>query len=160
MRRMTGVLVVAAFLLPVSAQGQAVSVPSKADVQKLLQARDDARHKGDWNAYGQVFTAEATVANSDGKSFKGRAEIQKNTQDTWGAGVYKGARMNTAVESVVAIAPNVAIADTNFEITNIAGGGTRTGRTTLVLVRSNGEWRIVASRSMVPTAAGAVRVAR
>jgi hypothetical protein len=99
MRLLPGVFVVAALVVPVNSQGQAASAPSKADVQKLLDVRDDARHKGDWSAYGQVFTADATSTNSDGKTYKGRAQIQKAGQDLWGAGVYKGARMKSVVES-------------------------------------------------------------
>jgi uncharacterized protein (TIGR02246 family) len=157
MRLLPGVFVVAALIVPVNSQGQAASAPSKADVQRLLDARDDARHKGDWSGYGQVFTADATSTNSDGKTYKGRAQIQRAGQDMWGAGVYKGARMKSVVESVDAIAPNVAIADATYEISNIPGGGTRKGRTTIVLVKSADGWKIAATRSMVPTAAGAVR---
>ena len=157
MRFMTAVFVVSALVVPVSSQGQAVSAPSKADVQKLLQDRDETRHRGDWTAYAQFFTPDATVINSDGKSYKGRAQIQKSAEDMWGAGVYKGARMKTNVESVEGIVANVAIADASFEITNIPGGGGRKGRTTVVLVKSNGAWKIAASRSMVPTPVGALR---
>lgn len=157
MRLVTGVLLVSALVVPVSAWGQAGAAPGRADVQKLLQGRDEARHKGDWTAFGQVYTADATVINSDGRSHKGRAQIQKSNEDLWGGGVYKGARMKTTVDAVEAVAPNVAIADSTYEITNIAGGGTRKGRTTVVLVKSNGGWKVAASRSMVPTPAGAVR---
>ena len=156
MRSMTGVSLVLALVVPASLHAQA-SAPSKAEVQKLLEARDDARHKGDWGGYGQFFTADATSTNSDGKPYKGRAQIQKAAQDMWGGGVYKGARMKTIVDSVEVVAPNVAIADASYEISNIPGGGGRKGRTTIVLVKANDGWKIAATRSMVPTPAGAVR---
>jgi uncharacterized protein (TIGR02246 family) len=157
MRLMTGVLVVSALVVPASSWGQPAAAPSKAVVEKLLRDRDDARHRGDWTAYGEIFTADATVINSDGKSYKGRPQIEKGTEESWGGGVYKGARMKSTVDSVEAIAPNVAVADTTYEISNIAGGGIRKGRTTLVLVNSNDGWKVAASRSMVPTPAGAAR---
>lgn len=156
MRLMTGVSLVVALVVPASLHAQA-SAPSKAEVQKLMDARDEARHKGDWSAYGQFFTADATVTNSDGKSFKGRAQAQKIAQDNFATGVYKGARMKTIVDSVEVVAPNVAVADSSFEISNIPGGGGRKGRTTIVLVKANDGWKIAATRSMVPTPAGAVR---
>ncbi len=131
MRLVTGVLIISAFVLPTSSRGQAVSEPDRADIQKLLQDRDDARHKGEWTAYGQFFTADATVINSDGQSFNGRAQIQKSVEVMWGEGVYKGALMKTTVASVRAIAANVAVADARYEITNIPGGGNRRGRSTL-----------------------------
>jgi uncharacterized protein (TIGR02246 family) len=157
MRLVTGVLIVSALVLPASSWGQAVSAPTRAEAQKLLQDRDDARHKGDWTVYGQFFTADATVINSDGRSFKGRAQIQKSVEDMWGAGVYKGARMKTLVGSVDAIAANVAVVDATYEITNIPGGGTRNGLSTFVLVKSTDGWKVAAARSIVPTAAGSVR---
>jgi uncharacterized protein (TIGR02246 family) len=156
MRLVTGLLVVSALIVPVSSWGK-TTAPSKVAVQQLLQQRDDARHSGDWAAYAQFFTPDATVMNSDGASYKGRAQIQKNTADSWSGGAYKGAQMQTTVDSVQSIAPNVAVADATFEITNIAGGGSRKGKITVVLVNGKGGWKIAASRSMVPTPAGATR---
>jgi uncharacterized protein (TIGR02246 family) len=123
----------------------------------MLHQRDDARHSGDWAAYAQFFTPDASVINSDGASYKGRAQIQKGTADSWSGGAYKGAQIETTVDSVAAIAPNVAVADATYEITNIAGGGVRKGRITVVLVNGNDGWKIAASRSMVPAPAGAAR---
>ena len=157
MRLVASVLIVSALVLPVSLRGQTASAPSKAEAQKLLQDRDDARHRGDWTAYGQFFTADATVINSDGQSYAGRAQIQKSVEDMWGAGVYKGARMTTLVGSVAAIAPNVAVVDATYEITNISGGGSRKGLSTFVLVKSTDGWKVAAARSIVPTTAGSVR---
>ena len=159
MRLVTGVLVVSALVVPVSLWGK-TSAPSKAAVQKLLQQRDDVRHKGDWVGYAQFFTPDATVMNSDGATYKGRAQIQKNTADSWSGGAYKGAQMQTTVDSVESIAPNVAIADATFDITNIAGGGSRKGKITVVLVNGKDGWKIAATRSMVPTPAGAVRTSK
>ena len=160
MRSMTAVFVAVGLVVPASLPAQTSSPPSKAEVQKLLDARDEARHKGDWSAYGQFFTADATVTNSDGKSVKGRAQAQKIAQDNFGTGVYKGARIKTILDSVESIAPNVAIADASYEISNIPGGGSRKGRTTLVLVKGADGWKIAATRSMVPTPAGAVRTSQ
>lgn len=159
MRLVTGLLVVAALVVPVSSWGK-TAAPSKAAVQKMLQQRDDARHRGDWAGFAQFFTPDATVINSDGATYKGRAQIQKNTEQSWSGGAYKGAQMQTTVESVEAIAPNVAVADATYDITNIAGGGGRKGKITVVLVHGNDGWKIAASRSMVPAPAGAVRTSQ
>src|SRR5260370_28038892 len=127
MRLATGLLVGSALVMPGSSPAATPAAPSKAEVQKLLHERDDARHKGDWAAYGKVFTTDATVINSDNKSYRGRAEIEKGAEESWGAGVYKGAKITATVESLEAIAPNVAAADATYEITNIGPGGTRKG---------------------------------
>lgn len=65
----------------------------------------------------------------------------------------KGGKFATKIDSVRLLAPTVAIADGTFEISNIAGGS-RKGNISYVLVKSGDGWRIAASRSMVPTAAG------
>ena len=157
MRLATGVLILSALVLPVRSWSQGGPALSKAEAQKLLQDRDDARHKGAWTAYGQFFTTDATVINSDGQSFKGRAQVQKSVEDMWGAGVYKGARMTTDVSSVAAIAANVAVVDATYEITGIPGGGTRKGLSTFVLVKAADGWKVAAARSIVPTRAGSVQ---
>ena len=160
MQVVTGMLIAAALAVPMRAEAQSGSAPSKADVQKLLSDRDDARNRGDWPAFGRFFTADATTIASDGRSYKGRQQIENGNRDQWGAGVYKGARMTTTVESVEALAPGVALADATTEITNIAGGGSRKSRTAVVLVKSDDGWKVAATRSMVPTAAGALKPPR
>ena len=61
------------------------------------------------------------------------------------------------VESVQPIAPGVVVADTRWELSNIPGGGSRKGRSIIVLVKSGDSWKVAAERSMVPTPAGALK---
>jgi len=156
MRPSTTILILAALMTPAVARGQMSATPSKADAQKWSDAWTDARNKGDWAAYTQFFTTDATVVTSDGTMDGGRAAIQRRTQEFFGAGVYKGAQTKNTVLSVSGITPDVIVVDATFELTNIPGGGTRTGRTTTVMVRQGNEWKAAASRSMVPTKAGAL----
>lgn len=108
MQVVTGILVVAALAIPVASPAQSGSAPSKADIQKLLDERDHARNRGDWRAFAQSFTADATTLSSDGRFYKGHTQIEKGNQDVWGAGAYKGARLKTTVDSVEAVTPDVA----------------------------------------------------
>jgi hypothetical protein len=52
------------------------------------------------------------------------------------------------------ISPTVAMADSVFEIANIAGGS-RKGHRAYVLAKFGDTWLIAANRSMVPAPAGA-----
>jgi uncharacterized protein (TIGR02246 family) len=130
--------------------------PTKADAQKWSDARNAARNKGDWAAYAQFFTTDASVVTSDGSSYSGRAEIQKRTQDLYGSGAYKGVQTTGTVVAVWAISPDVIVTDGTFELANIPGGGTRKGFTTTVLVKQGSDWKVGATRSMVPAKLGAL----
>jgi uncharacterized protein (TIGR02246 family) len=128
-------------------------------IRKVVQAYDDARNRGDWKAYSAMFTKDADQLTSAGTWRRGAAEIEKSTADIT-ATTYKGGKYTTTVERVRTLAPGVALMDGAFAITNIQGGGARKGRMTMVLVNEAGEWRIAATRSMVPTPAGALPAKR
>ena len=124
-------------------------------VRRVVQQHDDARNKGDWKAYAALFAKDADQLTSAGTWRTGVADIEKSTAEII-ATTYKGGKYTTTVDRVRVIAPNVALVDGTFEIANISGGGSRKGRSTLILVNAGGQWRIAATRSMVPTPAGAL----
>ena len=134
----------------------AAQAPTKADAQKWSDTRNAARNKGDWAGFAQSFTTDATVVTSDGSSYGGRAEIQKRTQDLYGSGIYKGVQTTGTVTALSAVSPDVVVVDATFELNNIPGGGTRKGFTTTVYVKQGADWKVAATRSMVPTKLGAV----
>ena len=147
----------AAFILAIAlsgfAQTSTVTRDDEAAIRRVLQQYDDTRTRGDWKTYGQLFIEDADQITSSNERRKGRAQIEKLTAEL-NAGVYKGGKYTSKVETVRLVAPNVAVADATFEISNIRGGSRR-GHTTYVLVKSNDGWRIAATRSMVPTPVGA-----
>jgi uncharacterized protein (TIGR02246 family) len=118
----------------------------------VLQQHDETRSKGDWKAVASLFTEEGASLTSAGEWRRGRAQVESGGARA-ATGVYKGGKFATKIDSVRLLAPTVAIADGTFEISNIAGGS-RKGNISYVLVKSGDGWRIAASRSMVPTAAG------
>ena len=160
MKPSTAMFILAAVMTPAVARGQMSATLSKADAQKWSDAWTDARNKGNWAAYGQVFTTDATVVTSDGGMDTGRASIQRRTQELFGSGVYKGVQTKSTVLSVSGITPDVVVIDATFELTGIPGGGTRTGRSTIVVVKQGNDWKAAATRSMVPAKAGALPTQR
>lgn len=136
-----------------AAYGQSPAGPDDAAVRRVVQQHDAGRTSGDWKAVGNLFAEDGSTLTSAGEWRRGRAQIEKGGA-TSAAGVYKGAKYATTIDSVRLLTPTVAIADGTFEITGISGG-TRKGSMTYVLVKSGDTWRIAASRSMVPTPAGA-----
>jgi uncharacterized protein (TIGR02246 family) len=127
----------------------------EAAIRKVVQQYDETRNRGDWKAYGGLFTADADQLVSSGTWRRGTADIMKSTADI-NATTYKGGKYTTTVDRVRTIAPTVALVDTTFEISNLAAGGTRKGLNSMVLVKDGGQWRIAATRAMVPTPAGAL----
>lgn len=126
----------------------------EASIRRLMQEHDQARNKGDWKALSALFTDDADQLTSAGEWRRGRAEIEQGVARLMGT-TYKGGKYTTKIDTVRILASSVAIADGAFEITNIAGGGSRRGHTTYALVKSAGLWRIAVSRAMVPTPVGA-----
>jgi uncharacterized protein (TIGR02246 family) len=127
----------------------------EAAVREVVRHYDETRGRGDWKAYGALFTTDADQRISSGTWRRGTADIVKGTADSI-ATTYKGGKYTTTVDRVRMIASTVALVDAAFEISNLAGGGTRRGLITIVLVKDGGQWRIAATRSMVPTPAGAL----
>ena len=139
-------------LVPGVALGQAAAGGDVAAVRRVVQQHDQTRTSGDWKGSANLFAEDGATLTSSGEWRRGRAQIEKGGAAA-GAGVYKGAKYATTIESVRLLAPTVALADGTFEISGI-GGGSRKGHSTYVLVKSGEAWRIAASRSMVPTPVG------
>lgn len=146
-----------AAIVPPSAHGQSAQVPSKAEIQKMLDANLAHRNGGRWDQFLEGYTADVTILSSAGTWERGRAEMQKGLQGNFASGIYKSAQTKTSVESVQSIAPGVVLVDSAWELTNIPGGGTRNGRSATILVKSGDTWKIAAERNMVPRPAGAIK---
>jgi uncharacterized protein (TIGR02246 family) len=153
MRTAITTLFMLALTVPAVAQTRAAPGPDETAIRRVVQQQDDARNRTDWKALAQLFTEDADQQTSAGEWRRGRAEIEKGVAQTMGT-AYKGGKYVTRIERVQMLGPGVAIADGAFEIANI-GGGARRGQTTYILVKSGDQWRIAATRSMVPTPVGA-----
>ena len=136
-----------------SAIAQGTGGGDESAIRAVIQKQDETRNKADWKGLGALFTDDAEQHTSAGEWRRGRAAIEKGVADGM-ATTYKGGKYTTTIDKVRMLAPTVALADGSFEISNIAGGARR-GQTTYALVKSGGQWRIAAARSMVPAATGA-----
>lgn len=150
MRTVLTVMFIIALAGPAFAQ--ATGSGDEAAIRAVIQKQDDTRNKADWKGMSALFTDDAAQLTSAGEWRKGRAEIEKGVAQGM-ATTYKGGKYTTKVDRVQMLAPTVALVDAAFEISNIAGGARR-GHSTYALVKSGGQWRIAAVRSMVPTAVG------
>ena len=122
----------------------------EASVRKVVQKYVDARESMDAKAIEALFTNDADQLVSTGEWRKGRTEVVRGTMVSSQS---SGGKRTITVVSVRFVAPDVAIADGRYEITGMAGGGSRAMWSTLVLTRRSDGWRITAIRNMLPAAA-------
>ena len=122
----------------------------EAAIRQVVQKYVDARESMDANAIEALFTSDADQLVSTGEWRKGRSEVVRGTM---ASSQSSGGKRSITVVSVRFVAPGVAIADGRYEITGIAGGGSRSMWTTLTLARGSEGWRIAAIRNMLPAPA-------
>ena len=155
MRHGVAMALAAVLAVPGVVYAQTKPASEEAAIRRVIQQHDQTRSAGDWRATSNLFTNEGSTLTSAGEWRRGRADVEKLGAAT-GNKAYKGGKYTSTVESLRMLAPTVALVDTRFEIANITGGSRR-GHTTYVLVKEGDQWRIAASRSMVPTAVGATK---
>jgi uncharacterized protein (TIGR02246 family) len=121
----------------------------EAAIRMVVQKYVDARESMDTHAIEALFTSDADQLVSTGEWRKGRSEVVRGTM---ASSQSSAGKRTITVESVRFVTPSVAIADGRYEITGLAGGGTRAMWTSLVLTRGSDGWRITAIRNMLPAA--------
>jgi uncharacterized protein (TIGR02246 family) len=117
-------------------------------VREVVRKYMNARELRDAAAIEALFTSDADQQTTSGEWRRGRAQIVPGTLESSRRNA--GARAIT-VESVRFLTPDVALADGPYEISAADGSGVRRMRTTIILTRASGGWRIAAIRNMVPT---------
>jgi uncharacterized protein (TIGR02246 family) len=131
---------------PTAAGPSSVQSADEEAVRTIVRSYVNARDLQDPAAIEALFTADADQHTTAGEWRRGRPEVIRGSLAS--SKQNPGDRRIT-VETVRFITPDVAIADGPYEITT--DGSVRRMRTTIVLARERGAWRIAAIRNMVPT---------
>ena len=133
---------------PLVAQAPGDRRADEAAVREVVRKYVDARELRDATAIEALFTSDADQQTTSGEWRRGRAQIVPGTLES----SRRNAGTRTiSVESVRFVTPDVAIVDGPYEIGAAGGAGPRRMRTTIVVTRAPGGWRIAAIRNMVPT---------
>jgi uncharacterized protein (TIGR02246 family) len=121
------------------------------------------RFTGAWNqnnpaGMANLWAKDGDHISADGRVAKGRPAVEALFAEQLNT-VYRGSRLSLTLDSVRFLSPEVAIATGGFELTGISAGEGRKlppmrGLHTDVWNVQDGEWQIVASRSLVPLTAG------
>ncbi len=151
-------------LAPVAgAQAPRASVPQaaaqgreEAALRQLVAEQTEAWNRGDAVAWSKDFAPEARFINIAGMAFNGRQEIEQRHAAIF-ASFFKGSRSQVTVQTVRFLGPEVAVVDTEHEVTGYQGlppgiratdtsGALRT-RMRYVLNKVSKKWQIVAGQN-------------
>ena len=148
--RCTRILIVAVLTSALTAAlmaRQSTNARDEAEIRTLVERYMAAREAQDPAAVAALFTPDADQFTTAGDWRRGREQIRTGTAES--SRRNPGAR-RISIEAIRFVTAGVAIADGRYEITT-GGAPARRMWTTLVLVRTEGGWRISAIRNMVPT---------
>ena len=137
----------ASTLAPTLMARQSGNAGAEAEIRKLVERYMAAREAQDPSAIAALFTPDADQFTTAGDWRRGREQIRSGTAES--SRRNPGSR-RISIEAVRFVTADVAIADGHYQITTDIAPPRRMW-TTLVLVRTEGGWRISAIRNMVPT---------
>jgi uncharacterized protein (TIGR02246 family) len=135
---------------PAAAQGPVLAAKDDVAIRDIVQKYVAAREASDPKAIEVLFTKDADQLVSDGTYRKGRAELVRGMLDS---SKKSGGQRSISVESIRLLTESVAVVDGRYLQTGLVGAAQRDMRTTLMLIREGGGWRIGAIRNMLPAPA-------
>jgi len=133
---------------PALGQHPAAGSSDEAAVREVVRKYVNARELRDPAAIEALFTRDADQQTTSGEWRRGRDAIVPGTLAS--SSRNPGTRAIT-VETVRFLTPDVALADSPYDIGGADGAPRRPMRTTIVLRKEADGWRIAAIRNMVPT---------
>lgn len=136
------------FLTTTFAAAQPGRVEDEAAIKRVIDAFIATREDDAAEALRNLLTEDVDQQVTSGQMRTGRAAVVDGslatTQSTGGERVI-------TIETIRFITPDVAIADGPYDITGRSDGPDRHYRTSIVLERERGQWKIAAIRNMQPT---------
>jgi uncharacterized protein (TIGR02246 family) len=114
-----------------------------AAVRDVLTRVQAGWNAGDGEAYAAPFAEDADYVIVDGRHERGRATIAEGHKFIFST-IYKGSHNAYTIEDVRFLRPDVAVAHVHHVLKFNAGGTPQEAqaRSTWVLTKNNGEWRI------------------
>lgn len=155
---MNKILSLALVLLASTAFAQPAPTPVSDETDAQVRAMTDqfvqSWNKHDTAALAALWTEDGDHTEPDGRTVYGPKEIKKLFDIEHGT-VFKDSELNMVVERVRKVGNDAAIADGTYELFKArdpAGNeiGTRTGYFFYVVERQGDEWKVSASRLMLP----------
>ncbi len=148
-------LVLSLMLAPVAALADEPRNPEETTLRQLIAAQTEAWNRHDAAQWSKDFAPDADFVNIAGTVFQGRAEIEKRHAGIF-ASIFKNSRTQVTVRRLVFLGPDIAVVDTDHEVTgheglppgvqNTEDGVLRT-RMRYVMRKAEGKWLIAAGQN-------------
>jgi uncharacterized protein (TIGR02246 family) len=149
-------VVLSLMLVPVAARAEEPRGKDEAAIRQLVAAQAEAWNRHDATAWSKDFAPDADFVNIFGMVFQGRPEIEKRHAAIF-ASIFKDSRTKVTVRRLVFLGPDVAIVDTDHEVTGHGGlppgvqnsddSGTLRTRMKYVMKKTGGTWQITAGQN-------------
>lgn len=113
----------------------------------------EAWNAGDMKAVGELYAEGSDYVNFFGQAVSGRDEIEASFTEVRET-VYKGGKISIEPAAVHFVKPDVAVFDSVWEIKGLPeaeGAPPSKGDSSVVVVKQDGEWKIVAHRTRIPS---------
>lgn len=143
-------------LVPMAARADKTHGKDEAAIRQLVAAQAEAWNRHDATAWSKDFAPDADFVNIVGTAFQGREEIEKRHAGIF-AGIFKTSTTKVTVRRLVFLGPDVAIVDTDHEVTGHSGlppgvqnteeSGTLRTRMKYVMKKVKGAWQIAAGQN-------------
>jgi uncharacterized protein (TIGR02246 family) len=129
-----------------------MSGDDERQIEQLLGELTDAWNRGDANAYGARYLADATFTNANGSFYLGRDEFDRRHEEIF-RGVLRGTTLAMTINKLRFVRPDVAIVDVGTGISGsplrpqgveVEPDGLLRSCLLMVLLKQDGGWWIAA----------------
>lgn len=136
------------------AGGPRSDVANDAAIRTLYAEFTKAWNDHDAKKMASFWALDGDTVEPDGMIAKGRAEVEKHFADEQAAAM-KDSTLKLTVDAVWFVTADVALVDGTYVVLNAQDPNgqplpPRKGLVTSVVIREDGTWHVVASRSMIP----------
>jgi uncharacterized protein (TIGR02246 family) len=126
------------------------------EILEILREQTEAWNRADGAEWSKDFTDDCDFVNLRGNVLKGRAEIEASIIASLNGGL-KGSRLSITLRQLNLLTPDVALVDTDYDLTGIQGvlpgvaviEGVLNTRLKYVAVRCDRRWHFVAAQNTV-----------
>ena len=128
--------------------------PEETSIHEILRAQTEAWNRGDGIAWAKEFTDDADLVDIRGDALHGRSDIGARVSASLQSRM-KGSRLSVSIRLFTLLTPDVALVETDYEISGIqstlpgvatAKGVLRT-RMKYVTVRRHKHWFFIAAQN-------------
>ena len=126
------------------------------EIRRILREQTEAWTRGDGVAWAEHFTVDCDFVNLRGSVLQGRADLAASIVASLQAAL-KGSQLSLTLRQLTLLTPDLALVDTNYDLTGIQGvlpgvaviDGVLNTRLKYVAERRDGGWRFIAAQNTV-----------